>query len=303
MRGLSLRAREAINGIIFALPWFVGFGLLILYPVGSVVYYSLTRYSVLRPPRFVGLENYRFLLFEDELFWTSLWNTVYYTFLAVPIWIVLALLMAILLNQKIKGMSIFRTIFYLPSIVPVVAASMLWLWILNPQYGLLNYLLAFVGISGPGWLASEVWSKPALIIMSTWGLGTYMLIFLAGLQGIPSHLFEAATLDGATHIQKFWRITLPILSPAILFNMVIALINAFQVFTVAYVMAGNQGVGGPANSTLFYLLYLYQTAFAYFRMGRASAMALLLFVIIFIVTLIVFKTSGRWTHYDYEERR
>lgn len=303
MRGLSLRAREAINGIIFALPWFVGFGLLILYPVGSVVYYSLTRYSVLRPPRFVGLENYRFLLFEDELFWASLWNTVYYTFLAVPIWIVLALLMAILLNQKIKGMSIFRTIFYLPSIVPVVAASMLWLWILNPQYGLLNYLLAFVGISGPGWLASEVWSKPALIIMSTWGLGTYMLIFLAGLQGIPSHLFEAATLDGATHIQKFWRITLPILSPAILFNMVIALINAFQVFTVAYVMAGNQGVGGPANSTLFYLLYLYQTAFAYFRMGRASAMALLLFVIIFIVTLIVFKTSGRWTHYDYEERR
>ena len=283
-------------GLVFISPWLVGVLVFVIYPIFASLYYSLTEYSIVKAPKWVGLQNYRMLFTQDKLYFVSLKNTLYYAVFYIPLSTVMALGLALILNMKVKAMAFYRTVFYLPSIVPAVAGSMLWLWILNPQYGLVNEILRSAGLPVLGWLSSPQWSKPALIIMSLWGAGGGIVIFLAGLQDIPEHLYEAAELDGAGGYRKLINVTLPLLTPSIFFNLVIDLINAFQYFTSAYVMTG--GTGGPMDSTLFYALLLYRNAFSYFKMGYASAMAWVLFLIVFVLTLLVFRSSSRWVYYE-----
>ncbi len=269
-------------------------------------YMSFTSWTMLSPPKWVGLENYTTLATGDPLFYTSIYNTVYYVIFSVPLGMVVSLLLALLLNQKVKGISILRTVFYLPSVTNLVAISVLWVWIFNPEFGLLNSVLRTISIEGPYWLQSETWSKPSLILMSLWSVGGGMIIYLAALQGIPQQLYEAAELDGANIWHKLKSITIPMLTPAIFFNLIMSIIGSFQVFTQAYVMTQGKSPGtegGPANSTLFYVLYLYKKAFQQFKMGYASAMAWVLFLVILVLTLIQFKLSKRWVYYEMETRR
>lgn len=286
------RTREAVQGYFFALPWLIGLSIFILYPFIANIFYSFTEYNIIESPVWVGIDNYRVLM-HDSLFWKSLYNTIYYS-AVVPLQLIIALLLALLLNQKVKGQRYFRTLFYLPVLVPLVASSILWQWMLSPNYGLVNSLLYKIGINGPGWFASESWSKPALILMGTWTVGGAMIIFLATLQDIPRVLYEAAEMDGATAFKKLFHITLPLLTPAIFFNLIMGIIGSFQVFTQAYVITD----GGPMYSTTFYVLYLYNNAFRFFRMGRASAMALILFIVIFTITLFIVKTASKWVYYE-----
>ncbi|MDQ5850878.1 MAG: sugar ABC transporter permease [Chloroflexota bacterium] len=281
------------NGLLFAAPGILGFLVFFVYPIFASIYYSFTSYSILQPGRWVGLENYRELLFDDPLFYRTLGNTVYMAVVTIPLSIFIAMGLAMLLNLKIRGQSFYRTIFYVPTIVPFVASSLLWLWIFNPQYGLINTVLWYVGIQGPGWLGDPAWSKPALVIMLLWGVGNWMIIYLAGLQDVPQELYEAAELDGATWWHKTWHLTLPFMSPYILYSLILMLIGIFQFFTQPQVMTQ----GGPVDSTRVYALYLYDQAFRFFRMGYASAMAWLLFIVVVILTVIIFKSSARRIYY------
>lgn len=284
------------NGLLFAAPWIVGFVFFQLYPLAMSIYYSFTDYNVVYPPVWVGLDNFRELFFDDPVFWKSLYNTLYFTLFAVPLSLAFSMAIAMLLNRKIPGMSVFRTVFFLPSIVPIVASSVLWLWVLNPESGLVNSLLyQFFGVEGPGWLADARWAKPSLILMSLWSIGGAMVIFLAGLAEVPQTLYEVADLDGAGPWAKFRNVTLPMLTPTILFNLVMGMIGAFQYFTQVYVMTG--GTGSPMDSTMFYALYMYRMSFYYLRMGYASAMAWMLFVVILSATISVLISSKRWVYY------
>lgn len=292
--------KNDLLGYLFISPWLIGFLALALGPMLLSLVMSFTRWSMLSPPLWIGLENYRELIL-DPLIPTSLWNTAYYVAFAVPLGVLLSLLLALLLHQKLKGIGLFRTIFFLPSVTNMVAVSILWMWVFNPEFGLLNRGLAMLGIDGPLWLQSETWAKPALILMSLWGVGGGMIITLAGLQNIPKELYEAAHLDGARRWHRLWHITLPMISPVLFFNLVMNTIGAFQVFTQAFVMtaSSSQGQeGGPNNATLFFVLYLYKKAFQQFKMGYASAMAWLLFLIILVFTVIQFSLSRRWVYYE-----
>ncbi len=297
MKPASSRVERArlINGLLFCMPVIVGLLLLTVYPIGASLYYSFCNYSGLQPPTWIGLANYEQMI-KDPLIAKSLANTVIYALFSVPAGIIVAYLLAVLLNQKVRGLAIFRTNFYLPSIVPVVASSVLWLWVLNPQYGVINSLLKAIGIMGPGWMADPAWAKPALILMSTWGTGGTMIIFLAGLQDVPKDLLDAAELDGASAWFRALHITLPFMSPYIFFSLVMGLIGASQYFTQAYVMT--DGTGRPAESTLFFAMYLFQNAFHFFKMGYACSMAWLLFLVTLIATLVVFKSSARYVYYQ-----
>lgn len=295
------RHRAQAIGLAFASPWLIGLTVFGLYPILASFYYSLCRYNIVRPPRLVGLQNYE-LLMQDPLFWKSLWNTFYLVLFGLPLQLGCALLCALLLNARVRGQSVFRTLMYLPAVMPVVATSILWVWVLNPEYGLFNSILGYLGVRGPGWLSDPAWSKPALILVGIWSLGNTMIIFLAGLQQVPTALYEAATVDGAGPWQRFRAVTIPMISPVILFNLIMGIIGSFQYFTQVYVMTatidgGGRGAGGPEFSTLVYPLYLYQNAFVYFRMGYASAMAWVLFVLVAAIIIFVFKTSG-WVHYE-----
>ena len=285
--------RNNLAGWLLVSP--VVFGLLVftLYPFLASLYLSFCEYDIFTPPRWVGLWNYETMLTRDPLFWKSLGNVLYYTALAVPLGIVFGVGLALLLNARIRGQSVYRTLFFLPAIVPVVATSVLWIWLLNPQIGLVNTLLRLVGVEGPTWLASVAWSKPSLIVMGVWGAGGSMIIYLAGLKDIPESLYEAALVDGANLWQRTWHVTLPMLTPVIFFNLVMGMIGAFQYFTQAYVMTQ----GGPLDSTLFYALHLFFQAFRYLKMGYASAMAWVLFVIVVGVTALLFRSQGKWVHY------
>jgi len=294
------RKRNLRNGLLFASPWLLNLVVFIAYPIAASFYYSLCSYDTLRPPRWIGVENYRLLFTEDPLFWRSLGNTLYMVAFGLTLGVVLSLGIALLMNQKLKGMAFYRTVYYLPSITPVVATSILWLWLLNPQMGLVNTLLAKVGIPGPGWIASPDWSKPALILTGLWGAGGTMVIYLAGLQDVPAQLYEAAALDGAWRLSQFRHVTLPMLSPVILFNLIMGLIGSFQYFTQVYVMT--RGSGGPQDSTLVYALQMFNAAFLDFRMGYACAMAWVLFLITLACALLVFRTSARWVYYGGEAR-
>jgi multiple sugar transport system permease protein len=292
--------REALEGYLWISLWLVGFLGLRLGPMLVSAFLSLCKYDILTPARFVGLKNYIYYFSDEPLFFKSLGVTFYYTIIGVPLGLMGSLLLAMLLNQNLKGMRFCRTLFYLPTITPVVATSLLWKWIFNPTVGLLNFFLSKVGIEGPQWLASTRWAMPALILMSLWGIGgSRMIIFLAGLQGIPTQLYEAVEIDGAGSWQKFWNVTLPMITPTLYFNLVLGVITSFQVFTTSYVMTG----GGPANATLFYVLYLYRTAFEWYRMGRASALAWVLFAVIIVFTMLIVRSSAAWVYYEGELRR
>lgn len=300
--------RNNLAGFLFALPWILGFLAFSLYPIIMSLYYSFTSFNIFQSPKWIGLGNYEDLFLYDPKFIKSLVNTLYMVVIATPITLLAGLLMAVLLNLKIKGQSVFRTIFYLPSIVPVVASSLVWMWILNPQYGLLNMLLKAVGLPQPIWLMDARWTKPALIMMSVWGVGNTMIIFLAALQDVPASLYEAAEIDGANAFQRFFYITLPGISPAIFFQVIMSVIGYFQYFTQAYMLIGGSSVdsglnvisGGVENSMLFYSLYLFHNAFGYFKMGKASAMAWVLFIITVAVTTLIFKTQDKWVSYGGE---
>jgi multiple sugar transport system permease protein len=301
-RGRPFERRRIASGYLFAAPWFVGAALFMVGPIFVSLGYSFCDYQITTPARWIGTTNYRDMLLRDPLFWKSLWNTVYYTVFAIPLGLAAALGLALLLNQRLRGMNVFRTVFYLPTLVTGVAVSALWLWLLNPEHGPVNRILEMVnllpGVSGfraPLWLNDEQWSKPALILMGLWGVGGSMIIFLAGLQGIPGQLYEAAEIDGAGEWRKFTSVTIPMLTPTIFFLVVMGVIGSFQVFTQAYVVSG--GMGGPLDSTLFYVLYLYRRGFEDFYMGYASAMAWVLFAVVLVLTVIQLRLSKKWVNY------
>ena len=286
--------REERFFFLFISPWILGFIVFTAGPILASLFFSFNIYDAIQPPRWVGLANYR-NLFRDRLFWQSLRVTSLYTAGAVPLGIVLSMAIALVLNLNIRGVSVFRTIFYLPSVISGVAVSLLFMWIFNSDFGLLNYLLwKLFHIRGPAWIMNERWVIPSLILMSIWGIGGGIIIYLAGLQGIPTELYEAAEIDGANWWSKQLRITLPMMTPVIFFNLVTGIIGSFQVFTQAYVMTG----GGPHNASLFYVLYLYRNAFYYFKMGYASALAWVLFAIVLALTLLVFRSSSAWVYYE-----
>ncbi len=288
-----MRRKEARAGFLFALPWLFGLFAFMFYPLLMSLYYSFCDYSALRSPVWIGMDNYA-ELFHDEVFWTCVKNTLLYACVSLPLGMVFAIGLAMLLNSNVKGMTIYRTIFFIPSLVPMVSLAMLWLWILNGDYGVLNTALASFGIKGPNWLSDVAWTKPALILMSVWGVGNAMLIYLASLQDVPQSLLEASELDGATAWQKTRNVTLPMISPVIQFNMVMGIIGSLQVFAIPFVMFPG---GTPARSTYFYSMYLYDNAFSYSRMGYASAMGWILFVVILLLTLVALKLSNRHVHY------
>ncbi|MCC6727728.1 MAG: sugar ABC transporter permease [Chthonomonadales bacterium] len=303
--GLSPSARRAarrdvLRGLAFVSPWLAGFLLFTLYPIGASLYYSFCDYRVLSPPRWVGIRNYVELFTDHDYFLPSLANTAF-MFIELPLALIVSIAVALLLNQKLRGMGFFRTVYYLPSVVPTVASSILWLWLLNPEYGLVNKTLEALRIPTTPWLQSPLWSKPAFILLDLWMVGGGVVIYLAALQGVPRHLYEAADLDGAGPWHRTLHITLPAISPVIFFNLVLGVIGTFQYFTQAFLMTGSPP-GGPANSTLFYALYLFQNAFSYFRMGYACAMAWVLFLLTLLATLVVFRSSARWVYYEGESR-
>jgi multiple sugar transport system permease protein len=282
-------------GWLFILPWFLGFLWFDVLPFFLNLYLSFTDFTVgAKTPTWVGLENYQEMLGGDHIIGTSFVNTLYYMAFAVPLTIIFAFTLALLLNSKIRGRGFFRTVYYLPSLVPTVAASIIWVFMLRTRNGLINMALGAFGVGPIPWLSRPEWSKPALILMSLWGFGGQMVIYLAGLQGIDEELYEAADIDGANGLQKLLRITIPLMTPTIFFNLLMGIIGSFQVFTAAFIMTE----GGPLKSTLFYMLHLYNNAFRYFKMGYASAMAVVLFFIILALTLIVNRTSDRWVYYE-----
>jgi multiple sugar transport system permease protein len=289
------KIKSSIPGWLFASPWIIGFTVFFALPLVASIYFSFTSYSILKPGEFVGVENYK-NLFQDDLFWKSIYNTIYFTVFYVPLSIIFGVALAMMLNMKVKGMAFYRTIFFLPTLVPHVALAVLWMWLLNPGFGLVNGMLDLIGIQGPNWLGSETWSKPSLILMSLWGIGQAVIIYLAGLGDIPDEFYEAAEVDGASWWQKTRHVTIPLLTPVIFFNLVMGAIGAFQQFTLPYTMT--QGQGTPANSLTFYVMHLYDNAFKYFQMGYASAMAWILFIIIMALTAVIFITSNRWVHYQ-----
>jgi multiple sugar transport system permease protein len=295
LRRLSRQERRGlITGLLFISPWIIGFLLFRVVPFLMSLYYSFTFYPILESPTWIGLANYRNLV-TDGRFVSALYNTAYYALFAVPLGTFFGIMLAMLLNMKVKGMSAWRTVFYLPSITPVVATSLVWLWMFNPRGGIINYVLSLVGIRGPGWLGSPEWAKPALILMSLWGVGTAVVIYLAALQDVPRELMEAAQLDGANSGQQIWYVTLPMISPVILFVVITGLIGAFQYFTEVHVMTG--GSGSPADSTLMMSIYLWQSAFQFFKMGYAAAQAWIMFVIVVAFTVVLFRVSGRVVYY------
>jgi len=295
VRARGFFRREHHAGYAFAAPWFIGFLIFGGGPIFFSLIMSFCEYDVLSPPKFVGLKNYAAMLTDDPLFYKSLWNTLFMA-LGIPLGMAVSLGIAMLLSYEVKGMAVYRTFFYLPAIMPAVAASILWIWIFNPHEGVLNELLGKLGIPGPAWLQNQHWSKPALILMGLWGAGAGMIVWLAGLKGIPRHLYEAAEIDGAGRVRKFLSITLPMLSPYILFNLIMGLIGTFQIFTQAFIMTQ----GGPVDSTLFYAYHLFNNAFRYMKMGYASALAWILFGIVLSLTAIQLRLSKRWVYYESE---
>lgn len=289
--------REAINGYLFVAPAVLGFVIWVAGPMLFSAWLSLTEWDLLSPPEFVGLSNYRTML-RDPLFWQALRVTFYFTLVSVPLFQALAFAVALLMNVKVRGITLFRTIYYLPSIVPVVANALLFAWIFNSDFGLINAVLRFFGLPKVLWLQNPATAMPALIIMSLWGIGGAMLIYLAGLQGVPQQLYEAAEIDGANYWHRFRHVTVPMMSPVIFFNLLMGLIGALQTFTQGYIITN----GGPQNSTLFYALYLYRQAFTNFKMGYAAALAWVLFTIVLVLSVLVFRYLGRQVYYEGEER-
>ena len=290
-------ARDFAKGVLFASPWIIGFLIWTIYPILASLYYSFTRYDAVRPPRFIGLANYADMIFNDEVFRVVLSNTFYFVIIGVPAGLVTAFLLAALLNNEIKFRPFFRTVFFLPSIVPAIASAEVWRWVYNPRYGLINATLKSMGMATIPWLSSPYLAKPSLIMIHMWAQGTAVVIFLAALQDVPRALYDAALVDGANGWQRFWHVTIPMCTPAVLFVMLTGLIGMFQYFTLGWLLTQ----GAPNNSTEFYSMYLYRNAFRYFKMGYASALAWFLFLIIVVFTIAIFRSSARWVYYGGEE--
>jgi multiple sugar transport system permease protein len=286
--------REALYGWLFALPAIIGLVVFDVGPMAASVLISFTEWNGVTPPQWVGLANYEEILFRDELFMLSMRITTIFAFVSIPLNLVTGFLLALLLNQKIRGQSLMRTLYYLPSIVPLVAVAALWRWIFLKRFGLLDIGLAMMGIQAPDWLGDPNWVLPAFIVMGLWGVGGGMLINLAGLQAIPTDLYDAASIDGANALQRLLNVTIPMMTPLILFNLVMGIIGGLQVFVVAFVMTG----GGPSNASLFYMLHLYRNAFEYFRLGYGSSLALVLFLYIIVLSALVFRSSTAWVYYE-----
>lgn len=296
----SFDRNELLTGLIFAGPAILGFLIFTLGPMIASLVLSFTDYAIVNTPKFIGLSNYK-RLFDggDPFFYKSMSVTIYYVLLSVPAGIIFAFLISLLMNQEIKGRAIFRTIFYLPTIVPVVASSMIWMWILNPDLGLVNNVLRSLGLPTSQWIFDEASVIPSLVLMSLWTTGGTMVIFLAGLQGIPRQLYEAIDVDGGRGIHKLLYITVPMMTPTIFFNLIMGFINGFQTFSQAFVMTQ----GGPNNASLFYVYYLYREAFTFSKMGSACAIAWILFIVITIFTVFTFKSSSSWVYYEGEGQR
>lgn len=294
---ISRERRNLFWGLLFTSPAILGFFLWQLAPILATIGIGFTEWRIVGNPQWIGLDNYTQIFTRDPLFFKSVSVTLIYTALSVPAGIVLAFGLAVLLDQKVRMLPVFRTIFYLPSIVPFIASSYLWLWLFNPDFGLLNAILRPLGITGAKWIFASSSVLPSLALMSLWSVGGTMLIFLAALQGVPRQLYEAVDVDGGTAWHKMLHVTIPIMTPAIFFNFVLATINTLQTFTQAYVMTE----GGPNNASLFYVLYLYRKAFGQTNMGYASALAVILLIIIGILTYIIFRTSSLWVFYEGEK--
>ncbi len=295
---LSPRARDNIAGYLFALPWMIHLVILIAFAMLFSLGVSFFDTDFLTHANFVGLGNYGTML-RDPLFWKSLVNTAYYTFASVPLGTIFALMIALLLNEKVKGLGVFRLLYYTPSIVSGVAVAIIWSYVFNPRFGVMNQGLAALGIRGPKWIYSQEWAMPAFIIMGVWGAGGNMLLYLAGLQGIPTTLYEAAKIDGANAWARFWNVTLPMLTPTLLFNLLTNLIGSWQIFSQSYIMTQ----GGPNNATLTMVLYLYNKGFQQFHFGYASSIAWALFAIVLVFTLLLMRSSEAWVYYEGELKK
>jgi multiple sugar transport system permease protein len=299
-RWSAMRRREAIAGYLFILPWLFGLVVFTAYPILATVYFSFTDYNIIQPPNWVGLSNYTTMFTADTDFWNGVGNSLYYALISVPLGLAFSLGLALVLNLRARGVGVYRALFYLPALAPSIVATVVFLMLLDPQNGLVNVLLRAVGLPAPGWFVDPSWSKPALIIMSLWGAGTAALIFLAGLQEIPQALIEAATIDGAGAWGRFWNVTLPLLSPVVLFNLVMGVIWSFQVFDQAITVGGT--TGDPLGSTLMFMVMIYNNAFRYFSMGYASALSVVLVLAILVVTAVIFRTSRMWVFYEGQQR-
>jgi multiple sugar transport system permease protein len=293
--GSPARVREAAWGYLFAVPWLVGLLVFVVGPILASLVLSLTKYDVISSPEFIGAQNYVTAVTGDDLFWGSLQRTFEYAVVVVPVGLSGSLLLALILNQGFAGTDLFRTLYFLPSLTPAVAAGILWQWLFDPSVGPVNFLLSSVGLGKPGWLASPAWALPAVMLISLWGIwgGNNMLIFLAGLQGVPRELNDAAAVDGAGRWSQFIHVTLPMISPTIFFNLVLGIIGALKVFALAYVATQ----GGPAYATWFFALHIYRSAFGYFQMGYACALAWIFAVILMVFTVVQVRLANRWVYY------
>jgi len=292
-RVTTAQRRQLGKGLLFISPWLIGFAVFGIYPIVMAVYYSFCDYDVLREPVWVGPLNYQDM-WTDDLFWKSLKNTLIYAAFSVPLGLLLALTIAVMLNRPIAGRSFFRTFYYVPSIVPLVAVAMVWMWVFNGESGLMNYFLSLLGIEGPQWLGDEAWTKPTLILSSIWQIGGAMVLFLAGLQDVPRSLYESAEIDGAGPMRQFWNITVPMVSPVLYFNLIMGIIGSVQEFVKPFVMLPD---GGENRSALLFAVYIYQNAFDYSNMGYACAMAVVLFFIVLLLTWLATRAMGRHVYY------
>jgi len=290
--------RKNLEGWLFASPWILGFVLWTLGPMLASLALAFTEWDLLSPMKWIGLQNVRTMM-NDKLVWQALKVTSAYALTSVPLHLFFGLALAILLNNNIRGLRFYRTAFYLPSVLSGVAVALLWRWLFSPEFGLINVTLSAFGVTGPSWLSDEAWALPSLVLMSLWGVGAGAFIYLAGLQGIPTDLYEAAEVDGASGWARLWNITLPMMTPVLFFQLIVGIISALQIFTQAFIMTS----GGPNNATLFLVLYLYRNAFQYFKMGYASAIAWVLFIYIFLLTLLVLRSSSMWVYYEGEMRK
>ncbi len=290
------RRKEAISGYLFISPWLIGFIVFFVGPIIASFILSFTQWNIVGAPTWVGLENYRDILTSDARFQKAVQVTLTYAIFYLPLEVLCGIGLALLMNQKLRGIGVFRTLYYMPYVVPAVAASLVWVWMLNGRYGVVNTVLNGIGLQGPNWLENPATILPSLIMIALWGVGGSSIIYLAGLQNIPEVMYEAATVDGANRVQRFFRITLPLLSPTIFFQLVLGLIGVFQTFTPAFIASGANG--GPLQSGLFYMLYVYNRGFVTLRMGYASALAWILTAFILIVTVLVLRSSRYWVYYE-----
>lgn len=294
-RRLSQQTRHTINGLLFASPWIVGLLVFWIYPTLASAYYSFTKYNGVMNPQWIGLKNYVELFTQDGDFGAAIYNTFYFAIVSIPLAIIFAFGLAMMLNAKVRGQVVYRTIYFLPTLVPEVALALVWVFIFTPRIGLIEAPFRFLGVRGPCWLTCEQWARPTLVLLALWIIGQQIILYLAGLQDVPQDLYDAADVDGANFFHKFRNVTVPIMTPVVFFHLVTSVIGALNFFAIPYIMTG--GTGFPANSTLFYSIYLYKNAFHYLTMGYASAMAWLLFMFTLLVTLVIFRSARLWVFY------